>query len=225
MERFNRREFIRLGIGAAAAALLLKNPYRLIAGSRDDDWKMPDQGRISYVSGEVFLNDRLVVEGALVSKGDVVRTGPRSEAEIEIRDSAVFSVRENTTVEVGDVLASPTLRVRKGWFLIIVRKGVPFKVFTPTVLAGVRGTVFFFEVSGDDSTYLCNCNGRLELFDVEKGELLRTFSSRYHTALDIEREGGTVSMEKALMHYHEDEDILRMAGRFPRETVVFKEKG
>jgi hypothetical protein len=122
------------------------------------------------------------------------------------------------------VLTSPTLRVKKGWFLIIVRKGVPYEVFTPTVLAGVRGTVFFFRVYDDDTTYLCDCNGSFDLFDSDTGQLLQSVESQYHTALDIRREQGVVSLMKAKMRYHGDEDILRMAGRFPRETTVFKRK-
>jgi len=224
MTRITRRDFIRMGIGASAALLLVRNPYRLIQGARESDWEMPREGRISFVLGEVFLNDGPALQGDLVSLGDVIRTGQKSEAEVELRDYSIIHIKENTVIEVENILTTPALKIRKGWFLVIVRKGTPFEVFTPTVLAGVRGTVFFFYVYDDDTAYLCDCNGKIELSDVRTGELLRQISSQYHTAFDVKREGGTVAVEKTKMRYHEDDDILRMAGRFPRETQIFKRK-
>jgi hypothetical protein len=212
-----------MGIGAAGAFLLLRNPYRLIAGTRDSDWEAPMEGRISFVLGDVFINDQAASEGDAVTEGDVIRTGPESAADVEIKDFSIFHIKENTEVEIEDILTSPKVKVRKGWFLIIVRKDTPLEVDTPTVLAGVRGTVFFFNVFDDDTAYICDCNGRIELFDSRSGESLRLIKSTYHTAFDLNREGGTVSVKRTRLRYHEDDDILRMAGHFPQETRVIKD--
>ncbi len=224
MERFTRRKFIRMGIGAAGAFLLLRNPYRLIAGAKESDWEMPMEGRVSYVLGDVFINDQVASEGDVVSEGDVIRTGPDSEADVEIKDFSIFHIKENTEIEIEDILTSPKVKVRKGWFLIIVRKETPYQVDTPTVFAGVRGTVFFFKVYDDDTAYVCDCNGKIELFDSRSGESLKLIKSNYHTPFDLKREGGAVSVKRTRLRYHEDNDILRMAGRFPQETRVIKKK-
>jgi hypothetical protein len=97
-------------------------------------------------------------------------------------------------------------------------------VETPTVLAGVRGTVFFFKVYDEDNVYMCDCNGKIELFDADSGESLQLVRSHYHTAFDLNRERGAVSVKRTRLRYHEDNDILRMADRFPAETRVFKDK-
>jgi hypothetical protein len=213
-----------MGIGAVGAFLLLRNPYNLISGSRESDWQPPVQGRLSYVFGDVFINGTAASEGDLVSEGDVIKTGPESAADVEIQDVSIFHIKENTEILVENVLASPKIKVRKGWFLVIVKRDIPFEVDTPTVLAGVRGTVFFFKVYNENNVYLCDCNGKIELFDSFSGESLKLVKSHYHTAFDLNREGGAVTVQRAKLRYHEDDDILRMAGQFPNETRVFKEK-
>jgi ferric-dicitrate binding protein FerR (iron transport regulator) len=182
------------------------------------------EGRLSYVLGDVFINENPASEGDAVTEGDVIRTGPDSAADVEIKDFSIFHIKENTEIEVENILTSPKLKVKKGWFLIIVKKDAPLEVGTPTVLAGVRGTVFFFKVYDDDTVYLCDCNGKIELFDTRSGESLRLIKSHYHTAFDLNRSQGTVSVKRTRLRYHEDDDILRMAERFPTETRVFKNK-
>jgi hypothetical protein len=224
MELFTRREFIRMGIGVAGSFLLFRSPLHLISGAREPDWEAPSEGRVSFVLGDVFLNDQAALEGDTVSEGDVIRTGPDSEADVEIKDFSIFHIKENTEVQIEDILTSPKVKVKKGWFLIIVRKDTTYEVDTPTVLAGVRGTVFFFKVYDDDTAYVCDCNGKIELFDSRSGESLKLIKSNYHTAFDLKREGSTMSVMRTKVRYHEDSDILRMAGRFPQETRVIKDK-
>ena len=224
MERFTRRQFIRMGIGAAGFFLFLKRPFQLRAGAGEPEWEAPTEGRVSYILGDVFINDKAASVDDAVSRGDVIRTGPDSEADVDIRDFSIFHIKENTEVEIEDILTSPKVRVKKGWFLIIVRKDTPLEVDTPTVLAGVRGTVFFFKVYDDDMVYMCDCNGKIELFDSRTGEALDLIRSYYHTAFDLTREKDTVSVKRTGLRYHEDEDILRIGNRFPIETRVFREK-
>jgi hypothetical protein len=53
---------------------------------------------------------------------------------------------------------------------------------------------------------------------------LKLVKSYYHTAFDLNRKHGAVSVKSAGLRYHEDDDILRIADRFPNETRVFREK-
>ncbi len=55
MKKISRRNFIKIGISAIAAFGLVNNPLKLIASnSPDDDWVVPEEGRVSFVSGEVL---------------------------------------------------------------------------------------------------------------------------------------------------------------------------
>jgi hypothetical protein len=224
MERMTRRGFIRMGAGAAVSALLLRDPFSLVAASRDREWEPPREGRISFASGRVEVNGRAAGAGDPLASGDVISTGRGSQADVEIRDVAVFHIKEDTEVALEELLARPSLRVARGWFLTIVKRKTPFQAATPTVLAGVRGTVFFLRVYDRERTYLCDCNGKLDLYDAGSGRQLRSVSSVYHTAFLLSRVDGGVQIERSGLLYHEDQDILRMSERFRRETAIFRQE-
>lgn len=217
-----RREIIRAGVASAAAIVAASAPLSLLASRRGKDWTMPAEGRIGYASGQVYVNGRQAVSGDPVSAEDLVETGPGSQVDIEMRDYSIFHLRENGSVLVGDILSSPSVSVKRGWFLMIVKKGTPLEVRTPTVLAGIRGTVIFFNVLEERPEYFCTCNGSIELVNPFSGALIRTVKSRYHAAYYLSGTRGAVELAKAGLLYHTDEDILRMAGRFSRETMVFR---
>jgi len=225
MKKISRRNFIKIGISVIAAFGLVNNPLKLIASnSPDDDWVMPEEGRISFVSGKVFINNNRGDVGDIVKEGDVVKTGDNSEAEIEIRDYAVFHIKENSTVLLEDVLLSPRVEVKKGWFLAIIKRETQFDVGTPLVLAGVRGTVLFVNVLNDEEAYLCDCNGKVDLGDTATGDAVQNIISGYHKAFTLRRRGGGLDIKSAKLLYHNDSAILQMSDRFNRETMVFRNK-
>ncbi len=226
MEQVKRREFLRIVIGAAVSLLLFRRPIQLRGGSsKVEDWEMPREGRISFVSGEVYLNERTAEIGNSVTDGDTISTGADSEAEIELQDYAIFNIRENSSVRISDILSNPKVEMKSGWFLIIIKKKKQFQVSTPMTLAGVRGTVFFYKIISEDHEYFCDCNGRIDLFDSRNDELVKKVIATYHASYNLKREEGGIKMTKTGKEFHEDEDILRMAGRFPKETIIFKKGG
>jgi hypothetical protein len=154
----------------------------------------------------------------------VVKTGDNSEAEIEIRDYAVFHIKENSTVLIEDILSSPRVEVKKGWFLAIIKRETQFEVGTPLVLAGVRGTVLFVNVLNDEEAYLCDCNGKVDLEDNATGDVVQNVVASYHKAFTLKKRGGGLDITRAKLLYHKDSDILQMADRFNRETMVIKNK-
>jgi hypothetical protein len=226
MEKLKRREFLRIVIGAAASLLLFRRPIQLRGGSsKAEDWEMPQEGRISFVSGEVYLNERTAEIGNSVTDGDIIRTSADSEAEIELQDYAIFNIRENSSVKISDILSNPKVEMKSGWFLIIIKKKKQFQVSTPMTLAGVRGTVFFYKIISDDHEYFCDCNGRVDLFDSRNDELVKKVIATYHASYNLKREEGGIKMIKTDKEFHEDEDILKMAERFSKETIIFKKGG
>jgi hypothetical protein len=219
----NRRNFIKLGLSAAAAFVMMKNPFRLFASnSEDEEWVLPEEGRISFASGDVFVNNTSVDVGDPVKEGDVVRTGADSEAEIEIRDYAIFHIKESSTVRVDNMFIKPRVDVKKGWFLAIIKRETQFEVGTPLVLAGVRGTVLFVNVLNDEEEYICDCNGKIDL--EESGQVVKKIAAKYHMAYTLRRTSGELEIKRAKLLYHTDDDILKMSDRFSRETMVIRTK-
>jgi hypothetical protein len=224
MKKINRRQFIKGCVSFAAAFVLIKNPFKLFASKKGEDWIMPEQGRISFISGEVFINDEKADIGDIVREGDEVRTVDNSEADIEIRDYAIFHIKENSVISVRDIFKKPRIDVKKGWFLIIIKRGTPAELRTPTVLAGIRGTVFFFNVVSKNDIYVCDCNGKVDLVDIETGSIIQRVVTSYHKAFNVTRVGTHIKIRRAGLKYHHDSDILKIAERFPRENMVFRNK-
>jgi hypothetical protein len=224
MERMKRREFIRLGAGVVAAAFCIKNPLSLFPAQTQEDFEVPKAARVSYLYGELLINGVSAEQGAEIFEGDIVQTGDNSEADIEIRDYAIFHIKANSTVEMNDIFQNAGVTVKRGWFLTIVRSGKDFAVSTPMVLAGVRGTVLFMNVLDDGRLYLCNCNGKIDIMDAKGMRRLKTSVSEYHTAFSMTRTGSGTQITAAGLLYHHDSDILKMAKRFQKETEVFRKK-
>jgi hypothetical protein len=225
MKGLSRREFLQLLLGTAASLVLLRKPLRLLgSGSKEEEWEMPTEGRLSFISGEVRVNDRPAYVDDIVREGDVIQTGVGSEVEVELRDYAIFHLKENSSVRVENILASPKIRVEKGWFLIIVKRKTPLSVETPMTLAGVRGTVFFFKIISPKEEYMCICNGKMNIYNPSGGEPIKKITAKYHSAFDLEQGDRALQIIRAGLKHHEDEDILKMAERFPRESYVFRQK-
>ena len=113
---------------------------------------MLEQGRIRFIKGDVYVNDVRAFIGDSIGQGDRIRTGEHSEAEIELREFTVFSIKENTICSAHDLFTKPKLELERGWCLLIVRHEKPCSISTPTVLAGIWGTVVFFRVFDQDNT-------------------------------------------------------------------------
>ena len=224
MERISRRDFIRTGLSVTFISLFTRVPFRLFSSQEVEPWVEPIEARVSFISGEFFINGIKAEAGDNIVEKDTIRTGDRSEADIEIKNYAIFHMKENTIIEINDVVAEGRVKVKRGGFLAIVKKGKEFQVSTPTVLAGVRGTVLFVNVLSDDTAYFCDCDGKVDIIDSRSMSQLQSVESEYHTAFYIRKAGKGVQITRAAQLYHHDSDILKMAKRFPQETKVFKDK-
>ena len=76
-----------MGIGVAGSFLLLRSPFHLIAGARESDWEAPMEGRVGFVLGDVFINDKAASEGDAVSEGDVITLKEKSRANGQINEN------------------------------------------------------------------------------------------------------------------------------------------
>jgi hypothetical protein len=224
VEKISRRDFIHTGLTVTFVSLLAGVPFRLFSSEEVEPWIEPKEARVSFIFGDFFINGIKSEVGASIVEGDVIHTGERSEADIEIKDYAIFHMKANTVIEMNNIVTGGRVKVRKGWFLSIVKKGRDFQVSTPTSLAGVRGTVLFVNVLDDDNMYLCDCNGKVDIIDARSKSQLKSIESEYHTAFNIRRAGKGVQITRAGLLYHGDRDILKMAKRFPQETKIFKDR-
>ncbi|MBT3275933.1 MAG: hypothetical protein HN368_22485 [Spirochaetales bacterium] len=173
---------------------------------------------IEYFEGRVTVNGEDAVIGQNVVPGSVVQVGEESMCELVFgKRSSVVNIFENTIVIIEMDAGKSKIDLRFGALGAVFEKiqtigeGGSFNVQTPTAVAGVRGTVFFIQVEDLSNTYLCTCNGRIDLIGSTGGDERRVSAAhhgafRYTKAVD-----GAITSEAAAMLYHADEIMEEIA--------------
>lgn len=108
---------------------------------------------IRSVEGRLQANTRKLDEADPVYRNETVMTGDRSASEIRFLDETQLTVGPNSSVVLDNFLFDPaagtgtlTLEMAEGVFRFVSGKmpGESYKVVTPTVSIGMRGTVVDF---------------------------------------------------------------------------------
>ncbi|MCK5683112.1 FecR domain-containing protein [bacterium] len=106
-------------------------------------------GDVSHIIGEAELKRGNIDLWTKIKKhepikvNDMLRTGNSTKVTVKYADGAILKIKSNTQVEFK--LNGLRMRFGKTWYKI-VKKGSGFEVQTPTMLAGIRGTVFDVDV-------------------------------------------------------------------------------
>jgi len=129
-------------------------------------------GVFTYIKGDVKLFDIMgkpkpvKVEGFFLPT-DEIRTGKDSVADIQLMDGVIIRIKQNSVitlkkiwVDSGRKEMAANIELNKGAIFAKVisklTKNSAFNVKTPTSVAGVRGTEFLVQESGDKSEVLVN---------------------------------------------------------------------
>ena len=126
-------------------------------------------GVVEYLEGDVRINGKDADFGYSVQVGDWVQTGPNSAVDIVFDRANIFRLGQNTVAQLEIGTTRQEVDLKFGSFVAVFDRvrtltgRGSFDVRTPTVVGGVRGTAFFFRVLDSETTYMCTCNGTLEL--------------------------------------------------------------
>jgi hypothetical protein len=193
----------------------LTTSSQLIAGGQSESSVAQRQGVLEYVEGEVFINNKAAGIGDSVKSDDIIRTGPESYCEIIFGKRNVFRLEKNSIVKID--WANSQVQLHEGAlgaiFTKLKRFGGSDKYFTVSsrsVAAGVRGTAFYIRIEDSVNTYLCICNGELDLTKSYSGMAI---SSGHHKAYRFSNREGMLSYEPAPLLYHDDPKMESIADR------------
>ncbi len=176
----------------------------------------PVKGQLVYMEGDVEVNSRPAEIGMSIPYGARIATGEFSYCEVVFETGNVFKVMESTIAEIKIDTSNPEIFIKQGAFgavfnkLARLTKDEYFQVRTESVAAGVRGTSFFVKVIDADSTYVCACNGSLNLTDPAGSESV-PLESAHHKAVYFKNDGGKTVVESAPLLYHNDDDMEALA--------------
>lgn len=163
-------------------------------------------GTITYLEGDVYINDMTAEIGDSLKSSDVLKTGFDSYCEVVFEDANIFRL-DGDTITIIDWSKSD-IEIQQGGISAVfnkldklLREMKDFTISTPTTVAGIRGTVFYVRTEDENNAYLCICNGELAVNYNDKEELI---SSDHHKAYRYTKTEEGVSVKSAPLIYHDD---------------------
>ncbi len=143
---------------AAASVFIIAGAAFLVFSTGDGI--IPPETAAEAVIGDVTFERSGTVSvleaGALLGGGDMVRTGPRSFADLRFRDEVIIRIKQNSLFRIDRLARDRNGSLRAGLDLSAgtallsfkkLQRGDSAEVRTPTSVAGVRGTSFGVSVS------------------------------------------------------------------------------
>ena len=145
-------------------------------------------GKVLRVQGDVQVAGVKAVVDGMVREGDIVRTGPDSNALVQLADGSRITIQPNTLAQIETSRSYGSSRLG-GWFAGLIRltqgavealaakatrRATPLTISTSTATVGVRGTEF--RVAYD------NLPGRNARTEVLEGKVLAENTAQQSTA-------------------------------------------
>lgn len=105
-------------------------------------------GKVIATTGTVKTKSGAALQrGAEVSPADIVVTGGGSTVEIKLPDGTIFSVGENSALQVPEK-QSATANLHQGTLAVETGENKGLKIVTPVSTVGIRGTKFTLQYQG-----------------------------------------------------------------------------
>jgi hypothetical protein len=235
---FSRRNVL-VFFGAAAASFGLGYALRRLTappGSPPINWRAAFEAKsgegeavVKSLVGEGYAGARKLALGAMVPSGQHLRVAKDGVMVLAMPDRTVMKIVGEAELELHiDPRSGGVYNLALGAILTVVPTRNLYLAMGPTATIGVKGTVFFREVSGGKprmmqsmegpvpmpegiTDYFCTCNGEVEyLGDLQRGEIVRSDRAKHHNSFYLKGSGAQYELVKAPMLDHFDDEIDRL---------------
>ncbi len=145
---------------------------------------------------ETFRDGKPVAAGDALPETGKLEVKKGGRALITLQPESLIELRPGASVKLGtSARRKHSLELLAGAIWSLLPKGqADFEVVTANAVAGVRGTTFFAEVDKKGQTYVCACDGELELSAT--GGLPRNVSSTFeHKGFAIKGKGKKTKLQ------------------------------
>lgn len=158
---------------------------------------------VSVAGGTLKSGGKPVSAGALVAQGSELRLDA-GRAVLDFGGEGRVQLNGPAALTVG----ARRLTLSEGGLLSVMsRLKGRYAVATPAAVAAVRGTEFYIEARKDGATYLCLCEGAVEVTGGRGAKYSQSFESKHHLSAVFTRDGRTLKRSEAPMLSHQDADI------------------
>jgi hypothetical protein len=134
--------------------------------------------RVLEIKGTVLVDGAPAYEGLALTETSVIETKAASTALVTVMSGGVLNVRELARVELGKNAdwkkakkKEWSIKVLAGALWSFLPKGSSYEVQAPNAVAGARGTTFYVQVNAPDDSYICVCDGDVEVQSAGKKKM------------------------------------------------------
>jgi hypothetical protein len=173
---------------------------------------------VSYLEGQVTVGGAAAAIGDAVPLGSTVKTEPLSLCDIQWNAKNLIHMAEDTAFVFDPSNLQSGSELSRGAIALVLKKltvgsgGKGFLVRAPGAAAGVRGTSFFLKAIDESTTYVCCCNGALQMED-GSGNAVLDYEAPHHKAYLFSSASGSVQATDSTLLYHTDADMEQAAAR------------
>lgn len=171
--------------------------------------------RLLSYKGNVLVDGKSAMLNQVLPTTVSVKTSENSFCYIIFNDLNIIRIFPDTEIVINFNEKLKEINLNQGGVGQVLRKlqksdGEVYRITTPTSVIAVRGTTFLVKCINKNETYVCDCNGRIDVSDKELDQK-KTIQAVHHEAVVVTKENNIIKIKPAGMLFHNDSDIENLA--------------
>ncbi len=176
--------------------------------------------RFLEVTGSVTIDGEPAAVNTEIGATATIKTGADGHALFTLMPDSIIEIRKKSELKFGkSERHENSLSLLTGALWSFLPKGMAdYEVVTPNAVAGVRGTVFYVEANSGKKSYICACDGHIDITQAKgkyKKPLKSVTSKDEHKAFYVTSKGkkGKLKAKKSkrLNHTDAEKDAIMAA--------------
>ncbi len=171
--------------------------------------------RLVKVEGTVTVDGKSAKVGTEVGPTSSLETGKKGYAVLTIGGKSVIEIRAKTKLSLGkSKSAEISLELLLGAVWSFIDEGTKYEVVTNNGTAGVRGTVFFVQTKNKKKSYICACQGSMQITakNGKSFDEVITSPSNDHKAFTVVSKKKKQKVKKTKRKFHTDDEKMALMG-------------
>jgi len=177
-----------------------------------------ENAKIVQAKSGVLVNRIIKGEGSVIREGDLLESKGESYR-LQISETVILDVQYKSRLRFYSKDGITYVDLREGGLAAVINSAIrPNKLqfITPAGNIIVNGTIFYTRVLSPEETYVCICEGEIELSMKEHSQVVK---ATHHGAYTMGRKENAEKILPDIMKYHQDPLLEEMA-----ESIHYKFK-
>ncbi len=168
--------------------------------------------RFLVVEGDVRLDGAPASVDQAIGDTAKIDTGKEGRAVLTLQPGSVIEVRQGSKLSLGSSPRKKTsVQLLAGTLWSFLPSGeASYEVATQNAVAGVRGTIFYVEAPKPNETYVCACDGEVEVSAGQKNLPRNVTSKMEHKSFLVRGNAKKAAMKDAKLRGHTKEQAAEL---------------